>query len=435
MSKLIIANEEHKTSGFAAHPYTLVRLVGFIDAPNYSSFENTLEKLVKKGAKNVVLDFSQVEYINSTGISAVIRFHSTLSEKDGALILIQVSRNVGLTMHLLGVTTLVPFLKTLKEAEAHLEGQESAIEASADVQQEFARLDGGGKASDRPVFVERSSDSKPTGNVVVAVPKEGPFTQIFERRVHDLKGKYHIVHSVEGLTETLGRYDPDLIVLDHRLPGSDEFIMTLKVETDHSMTSLILLYEKGTDIHRIQGFRVWENDYLLDPFDMMNLFSLAESELRRVPRDKHLFTQQVKFQFDSKRESIDRGLKLGDRLLRKIDIEDAEVTALYAALKEAIDNAVLHGNKHDPEKTVSVNFVVDPRKVTLLIEDEGPGFDYEYFVSQLSTQEAFDRAKARIRAGGRGGLGILLMYKCSDRLEYSGRGNIVRIEKNLEELN
>lgn len=433
MSKLIVASENHKTSGFAARPYTLVRLVGFIDAPNYSSFESTLEKLVKKGIDHVVLDFSQVEYINSTGISAVIRFHSTLSERGGALVLVQVSRNVGLTMHLLGVTTLVPFLKTLKEAESFLEGDGTEVEkASADVQQEFARLDGG-KSGEKPVFIEKSDGSKPTGNVVVAVPKEGPFTHIFERRVRDLRGNYHIVHSVEGLTETLGRYDPDLIVLDHRLPGSDDFIVTLKVDTDHSMTSLIVMYEKGTNIHRVNGFRVWENDYLIDPFDLMNLFSLAESELRRVPRDKRLFTQQVKFQFDSRRDSIEKGLKLGDRLLRKLDIEDAEITALYAALKEAIDNAVLHGNKHDPEKSITVNFVVDPGKITLLIEDEGPGFDYEFFVSQLSTQEAFDRAKARIRAGGRGGLGILLMYKCSDRLEYSGAGNVVRIEKNLDE--
>ena len=43
----------------------------------------------------------------------------------------------------------------------------------------------------------------------------------------------------------------------------------------------------------------------------------------------------------------------------------------------------------------------------------------------------FERAKERIRAGNRGGLGILLMHKCSDRLEYTGRGNVVRIEKNL----
>jgi len=28
-------------------------------------------------------------------------------------------------------------------------------------------------------------------------------------------------------------------------------------------------------------------------------------------------------------------------------------------------------------------------------------------------------------------LGILLMSKCCDRLEYSGTGNIVRLEKNI----
>ena len=52
-------------------------------------------------------------------------------------------------------------------------------------------------------------------------------------------------------------------------------------------------------------------------------------------------------------------------------------------------------------------------------------------MAQIDSKEAFERAKERIRQGNRGGLGILLMHKCSDRLEYTGRGNVVRIEKTL----
>jgi len=80
---------------------------------------------------------------------------------------------------------------------------------------------------------------------------------------------------------------------------------------------------------------------------------------------------------------------------------------------------------------VIVTFVVDPKRATFLIQDEGEGFDHVYYMSQIDSKEAFERAKERIRAGNRGGLGILLMHKCSDRLEYTGRGNVVRIEKQL----
>ena len=55
------------------------------------------------------------------------------------------------------------------------------------------------------------------------------------------------------------------------------------------------------DVSRRDGFRVWENDYLTDPFELMHLFVLTESELKRVPRDRHMVSQQVHFQLDSTR--------------------------------------------------------------------------------------------------------------------------------------
>ena len=169
----------------------------------------------------------------------------------------------------------------------------------------------------------------------------------------------------------------------------------------------------------------------VDPFDLMKLFVLAETELRRVPKDRDLFSQQVKFEFVSVRASMEKGLQLGNRLLQKLDVSDNDRTALYAAFKEGVENAAAHGNKFDPEKRIIVTFVVDPNRATFLIEDEGEGFDHVYYMAQIDNKEAFERAKDRIRQGNRGGLGILLMHKCSDRLEYSGRGNIVRIEKGL----
>jgi len=67
----------------------------------------------------------------------------------------------------------------------------------------------------------------------------------------------------------------------------------------------------------------------------------------------------------------------------------------------------------------------------MLIEDEGDGFDHEFYLAKIEEKDAFERAKERMREGGRGGLGILLMHRCSDHLEYLGKGNVVRIEKRL----
>ena len=105
---------------------------------------------------------------------------------------------------------------------------------------------------------------------------------------------------------------------------------------------------------------------------------------------------------------------------------------MYAAVKEGIDNAIIHGNRSNSSRTVDVNFLVDQKKITAIIEDQGEGFDFDYYLRQVNTDEAFEKVKRRIvEEGVRGGLGILLMCKCTDRLEYSGSGNVLRLEKNL----
>ena len=105
---------------------------------------------------------------------------------------------------------------------------------------------------------------------------------------------------------------------------------------------------------------------------------------------------------------------------------------MYAAVKEGIDNAAVHGSRRDEKKKIDVNFLVDQSKVTVIVEDQGEGFDYEYYLLQIDSEEAFEKAKTRIMRDGRqGGLGILLMHRCTDRIEYSGSGNILRLEKNL----
>ena len=38
------------------------------------------------------------------------------------------------------------------------------------------------------------------------------------------------------------------------------------------------------------------------------------------------------------------------------------------------------------------NFLVDHKKVTVLVEDEGKGFDFEYYLSRIDSREAFEKA-------------------------------------------
>ncbi len=45
------------------------------------------------------------------------------------------------------------------------------------------------------------------------------------------------------------------------------------------------------------------------------------------------------------------------------------------AVREATVNAVLHGNKYDPQKCVHISFERRPGVMEIRVRDEGPGFD------------------------------------------------------------
>ena len=50
---------------------------------------------------------------------------------------------------------------------------------------------------------------------------------------------------------------------------------------------------------------------------------------------------------------------------------------LLIAMTEAVNNAIVHGNKMDSSKSVTLHFTVADNNLRFTIEDEGPGFDYD----------------------------------------------------------
>ncbi len=50
---------------------------------------------------------------------------------------------------------------------------------------------------------------------------------------------------------------------------------------------------------------------------------------------------------------------------------------LVTALREATANAIRHGNRQDPERSVVIDYRIQDDEVTIRVEDEGEGFDLE----------------------------------------------------------
>jgi serine/threonine-protein kinase RsbW len=114
--------------------------------------------------------------------------------------------------------------------------------------------------------------------------------------------------------------------------------------------------------------------------------------------------------------------KAEDALLREAQrcgYSESAIFAIKLALEEGLNNAIKHGNGYDPDKVVQVDFDVTPQQACITITDEGPGFD-PCEVPDPTADENLERPCGR---------GIMLMRAYMDEVEYSGRGNQVRLLK------
>ena len=93
------------------------------------------------------------------------------------------------------------------------------------------------------------------------------------------------------------------------------------------------------------------------------------------------------------------------------------------ALREALANAVFHGNRSDTAKSVLVRAYCDPKKgVVIAVRDEGPGFDPE----KVPDPRRSDRLQLTH------GRGIFLMRELMDHIEHRKGGREVVLYKKFE---
>jgi serine/threonine-protein kinase RsbW len=114
---------------------------------------------------------------------------------------------------------------------------------------------------------------------------------------------------------------------------------------------------------------------------------------------------------------------LVDRLMRLIEGSQCvpgEEFNVEMALREALDNAVVHGNQEDPETRVHVRCRCEPGKeISIVVTDQGKGFDFEKTVGNDPTSDS----------AAEHGRGIQLMKAFMDDVHFEQGGSEVHMRK------
>lgn len=99
---------------------------------------------------------------------------------------------------------------------------------------------------------------------------------------------------------------------------------------------------------------------------------------------------------------------------------------MSVALREAVVNAMKHGNAMDEDKRVAVVLALDPKQLEVSVRDHGTGFAPETVPDPLAPENL-------LKANGRG---IFFMRSFMDEVSYSfpaGGGTLVRMVKRFPE--
>lgn len=114
---------------------------------------------------------------------------------------------------------------------------------------------------------------------------------------------------------------------------------------------------------------------------------------------------------------------LRDSLVR-LGMDDDALHWVDVSVREAVANAIKHGNRQSPDKRVQVDFVESEGEVVIQIRDEGEGFSPD-FVSNPLAPENLTKPSGR---------GIFFMKSFMDGIEYGSGpdgGTVVTLRKRL----
>jgi len=92
------------------------KLRGRLDSNTSQSFEKQLLEAISDGARNVIIDFKELDYISSAGLRVILKATKTIKRQDGKLMLCAMQDYVKEVFEIAGFDSFLPIVPTLEDA-------------------------------------------------------------------------------------------------------------------------------------------------------------------------------------------------------------------------------------------------------------------------------------------------------------------------------
>ena len=114
-------------------------------------------------------------------------------------------------------------------------------------------------------------------------------------------------------------------------------------------------------------------------------------------------------------------------------LTDRHIKDLKQAVMEMGGNAIEWGHRKNADLVLRITYRIDPDAVTLIIKDQGPGFNPRNLPHAASDEDPIGHIEIRNELGLReGGFGIMLARGLVDQFRYNRAGNEVTLVKHFD---
>lgn len=96
---------------------------------------------------------------------------------------------------------------------------------------------------------------------------------------------------------------------------------------------------------------------------------------------------------------------------------------IIVAVTEAVENAIFHGNKSDPQKKVTLTLEPNKKGIVFIVEDEGDGFNHNLIPDPTD-----------IKNQDKKGSGIFLIKNLTDEVKFLSKGRKIILQFNITSI-
>lgn len=189
------------------------------------------------------------------------------------------------------------------------------------------------------------------------------------------RNNFNVIEAASGEEgiELAKKERPKIAILDVMLPGIDGFMVCSKLRSNYPEMGIVMLTAKGQDMDKIMGLEYGADDYIIKPFNPLEVVLRVKALLRRLGEDEKeklelgpfiidLYSQKVL------KNDIEIDVTPKEYLLMKIFLENPN----KAFTRDELLDLVWGENYFGDAKIIDVNI----RRLRAKIEDRPSRPDY-----------------------------------------------------------